>query len=106
MRIVDRKGWPIAPGAQVRRFSGGGVHLRGDGVVVEVFEHEGHPGGVVRYRDMRTLHVSTIPAARVEVVKKNVETRKWRRFEHAREVVRIESELATRRARRQRRVRS
>jgi hypothetical protein len=60
-RIVDAKGWPIAPGAWIR-------HLKRKGEVLSIEVTEQHPEGVVEYRDAKTMGTRLASAPTVTVM--------------------------------------
>lgn len=60
-KIIDSKGWEIAPGAWIR-------HLKRKGEVLTVEATEQHPEGVVTYRDAKTLGQRLASAPTVTVM--------------------------------------
>lgn len=60
-KIVDAKGWEIAPGAWIR-------HLKRKGEVLQVEATEKHPEGIVTYRDAKTLGERLASAPTVTVM--------------------------------------
>lgn len=109
-RVLDKAGWPIQPGARVKRYAKGGHKLSQDGVVIAVEVNEKYPEGIVHYEAIGTMNRGVTSAKLVRVMPessdKTKRSRKMKRYDFQREVVTEASVKLSKRTRGMRRVAS